>query len=202
MLQAQINPHFLYNTLNALNWMVKAGHSSEAGKMIVELGKMLRAAFITDPCTSVEDDVELVRSYITIQQFRYPERAEFQVETRGNLKDYMIPHMTLQPLVENAIYYGVEASLSCCAVTVKAIEEEEEILLEVKDTGPGMLAGELEAVRSFTAVPKGTGIGIKNIRERLLITYEKSQFDIESMPGRGTTVRIRIPKVKRDEIYV
>ncbi len=202
MLQAQINPHFLYNTLNALNWMVKAGHSNEAGKMIVELGKMLRAAFVTEPYTSVDDDVELVRSYITIQQFRYSERAEFEVETRGNLQDYMIPHMTLQPLVENAIYYGVEASLNCCMVTVKAVEEEEEILLEVKDTGPGMLAGELEAVRSFTAVPKGNGIGLKNIRERLLITYEKSQFDIESIPGRGTTVSIRIPKVKRGEIYV
>lgn len=202
MLQAQINPHFLYNTLNALNWMVKAGHREEAGKMIVELGKMLRATFATEPYTSVVEDIDLVRSYITIQQFRYQERVEFEVETRGNLKDYMIPHMTLQPLVENAIYHGVEASLSYCVVTVKVIEEEETILLEVKDTGPGMLEEELEAVRTFTAVPKGNGIGLKNIRERLLITYEKSQLEIESAPGKGTTVKIRIPKMKKDEIYV
>lgn len=202
MLQAQINPHFLYNTLNALNWLIKAGHNEAAGKMIIELGKMLRAAFTTDPYTSVADDVELVRSYIAIQQFRYQERAEFEVEVKGNLQDYMIPHMTLQPLVENAIYYGVEASLTCCIVTLKAIEEEEMILLEVKDTGPGMLAEELAAVRNFTAVPKGNGIGLKNIKERLLITYEKSQLDIESAPGSGTIVRIRIPKKKREEINV
>lgn len=202
MLQAQINPHFLYNTLNALNWIVKAGNDEAAGKMIIELGKMLRATFATEPYTSVADDVELVRSYITIQQFRYQERAEFEIEIEGNLQDYMIPHMTLQPLVENAIYYGVEATLTCCMVTVKAIEESETILLEVKDTGPGMIAEELEAVRGFTAVPKGNGIGLKNIKERLLITYEKSQFDIESTPGRGTTVRIRIPKKKKDGMYV
>ena len=185
-----------------MNWIVKAGNDEAAGKMIIELGKMLRATFATEPYTSVADDVELVRSYITIQQFRYQERAEFEIEIEGNLQDYMIPHMTLQPLVENAIYYGVEATLTCCMVTVKAIEESETILLEVKDTGPGMIAEELEAVRGFTAVPKGNGIGLKNIKERLLITYEKSQFDIESTPGRGTTVRIRIPKKKKDGMYV
>lgn len=195
MLQAQINPHFLYNTLNALNWMVKGGRNDDAGKVIIELGKLLRASFAKDPYTTVADELEVAKGYIVIQQYRYQNRAEFEVLAEGNLDRYMIPRMILQPLIENAIYYGVDASLEGCRITVRVKEEQDAILLEVEDTGPGMEPDELERVRNGTAVPKGHGIGIKNIRERLKITYKDSEFSIESRKGHGTKIQIRIPQI-------
>lgn len=202
MLQAQINPHFLYNTLNTLNWMVAANRNEEAGKVIIELGQMLRASFAKEPLTTVAADVQLARNYMAIQQFRYRNRADFTIETEGNLDDYMVPHMTLQPLVENAIYYGVENSLVCCKVAVKACEEKDTILLEVVNTGPGMTPEQLEAVRNFTIKPKGHGIGLKNIRERLEMVCPGSEFCVESQLDKGTAVRIRIPKLKDGETDV
>ena len=198
MLQAQINPHFLYNTLNALNWMVKAGRNSEAGKMIVELGSLLHASFAKEPYTTVEEEVDTVRSYITIQQFRYQKRVEFDVETEGNLCAYMVPRMILQPLVENSIYYGVDQVLTVCRITVQVKEEERYIRMQVQDTGPGMSGKELDAVRKFEFKAKGHGIGLKNIRERLKIAYEDSSFLIESRLGEGTKITILIPKVQKE----
>lgn len=195
MLQAQINPHFLYNTLNALNWMVKGKRNDDAGKVIIELGKLLRASFAKDPYTTVADELEVAKGYIVIQQYRYNNRAEFEVLAEGNLERYMIPRMILQPLIENAINYGVDASLEGCRITVSVKEEPDAILLTVEDTGPGMEPDELESVRNGTAVPKGHGIGIKNIRERLKITYEDSEFSIESQKGHGTKIQIRIPQI-------
>ncbi|QBE97288.1 Sensor histidine kinase YehU [Blautia producta] len=195
MLQAQINPHFLYNTLNALNWMVKGKRNDDAGKVIIELGKLLRASFAKDPYTTVAGELEVAKGYIVIQKYRYQNRVEFEVSEEGNLDQYMIPRMILQPLIENAIYYGVDASLEGCRITVCVKEEPEAVLLTVEDTGPGMEPEELEKVRNGTAVPKGHGIGIKNIRERLKITYEDSEFSIDSRKGHGTKIQIRIPKM-------
>lgn len=202
MLQAQINPHFLYNTLNALNWMVQANRGEDAQKVIIELGQMLRASFAKEPLTTVTAEVQLVKSYIAIQQFRYRNRAKFTVEIQGKPGAYRVPHMTLQPLVENAIYYGVENSLVCCEVTVRVREEKETILLEVANTGPGMTPEELDAVRNFTVKPKGHGIGLKNIRERLEMVCPGSEFRIESRLDKGTIVRIRVPKRKGGETDV
>lgn len=195
MLQAQINPHFLYNTLNALHWMVKAGRNEDAGKMIVELGMLLRSTFVNAPYALVDEEVRMVKSYIEIQRFRYQNRAEFEVNTEGKLEKYMVPRMILQPLVENAIYYGVDNSAEKCLVRLRVVEEMDTILFTVEDTGPGMEKEELEKVRNFTVKPKGYGIGIKNIYERLKITYEEFEFSIDSWVGVGTKIQIRIPKV-------
>ncbi|MGF7141883.1 two-component system sensor histidine kinase YesM [Anaerotaenia torta] len=202
MLQAQINPHFLYNTLNAINWMVKAKRNDDAGKMIMELGYLLHASFAEDPYITVEDEVHVAKSYITIQQFRYGARAEFTVITEGNLEGYIIPRMVLQPLIENAIYYGVEGALGNSKVDVVAKEEAEGIVLEVSDTGSGMTEEELESVRNFRVKPKGHGIGLSNIRERLNISYDNYEFTIDSRTGEGTVIRIRIPKIKGEGYHV
>lgn len=198
MLQAQINPHFLYNTLNAINWMVKAKRNDDAVKMIMELGNLLHASFAENPYTTVESEVQAARSYITIQQFRYGARAGFSVTTQGNLENYIVPRMILQPLIENAIYYGVEGALNNCKVEVIAKEEEDGILLEVSDSGCGMTEEELTNIRTFNIKPKGHGIGLNNIRERLNISYTIYEFTIESQIGKGTKIRIRIPKVEGD----
>ncbi len=199
MLQAQINPHFMSNTLNAVNWMIKAKENRDASKMIVELGSLLQAAFSPELYTTVEREMEIAESYITIQQFRYRNRVIFTVERQGNLKEYIVPGMILQPLIENAIYYGADRSLSVCSIDVSAKENEKGMILCVSDKGAGMSADELEAVRSGTIKPKGHGIGLKNIRERLRMAYADSEFIIESKLGEGTQIVICIPKKDREK---
>ena len=196
MLQAQINPHFLYNTLNSLNWMIKADRGEEAGRIIVELGKLLRAAFAKNSYTTVADECDTARSYITIQQMRYKGRARMELEERGNLERWMIPRMILQPLIENAVSYGVESSTELCEIKVLAEEREKDILLIVSDSGQGMTQEELKAVRDGNIRPKGHGIGLKNIRERLEISYSYFEFTVKSAVGAGTEIRIIIPKVE------
>ena len=199
MLQAQINPHFLYNTLNAIHWMIRAKKNDAAGKMIVELGTLLRASFDENLYTTVEKEIDMVRSYIEIQRYRYEDRAEFSVKTVGRPGEYVMPRMTLQPLVENAIFYGADVMTEICCIDITVTEEEESILFEVKDSGPGIRKEDLEKVRNFTVQPKGHGIGIKNIYERLRVTYDKFDFTIDSEEGKGTAIRIRVPKQKAEE---
>lgn len=194
MLQAQINPHFLYNTLNAVHWMIRAKENEKASRMIVELGALLRASFDENPYTTVEEEIGMLKNYLKIQQYRYEDRADFAVEQHGNPGKYIMPRMTLQPLVENAIFYGADTMEDICHIKITITEEEESILFEVQDNGPGMTEQELEGVRQFNVKPKGHGIGIKNIYERLSITYETFQFQIDSKKGEGTTIRIRVPK--------
>lgn len=195
-LQAQINPHFLYNTLNSINWMIRSGKNEEASEMLISLGDLLRAAFKKEQLATVLEELELARHYIDIQKVRYRRRAEFLVEAEGDLEAYHVPRMILQPLVENSINHGVDNSLNKCRILVRVKEnvEEQTMTLEVEDDGPGMTEEELEAVRNFTMVPKGNGIGLKNIRERLNLIFSDAVFEITSQPGKGTVVRIEIPK--------
>lgn len=198
MLQAQINPHFLYNTLNVIHWMIRAKENEKASRMIVELGALLRASFDENPYIAVEEEIGMLENYLKIQRYRYEDRADFAVEKNGNLGKYIMPRMTLQPLVENAIFYGADQMEAVCHIKITITEEENNILFEVKDNGPGMTEEELEGVRKFTVKPKGHGIGIKNIYERLNITYETFQFQIESKVGKGTMIRIRVPKLRTE----
>ncbi|MBT9778991.1 HAMP domain-containing protein [Clostridium sp. MCC353] len=196
MLQAQINPHFLYNTLNSINWMIRARKNDEAAEMTVALGTILRSALNKQQYVTLEEELDSLKKYMTIQEYRYRKRVVFSVECEASGR-YLIPHMTLQPLVENSIYHGVEKMLTPCAISVVIKEDEERIVISVSDNGPGMTKEELEAVRSFTAEPKGHGIGIKNIYERLRMAFEQeADFHINSACGKGTAVTIRIPKTE------
>lgn len=202
MLQAQINPHFLYNTLNSLHWMIRAKRNDEAAEMTIALGEILRAALSKKQYFTVREEVAMLRKYMVIQQYRYQKRICFLLEEAVE-GDYLIPHMTLQPLVENAIYYGVEKMLTPCTISVTVKEREDDIWIQVSDTGPGMTQEELEAVRTFTVKPSGHGIGLKNIYERLKMAYEeKLTFEIDSACGQGTSVRIVIPKIAEGELDV
>ncbi len=194
MLQAQINPHFMSNTLNAVNWTIKAGENRDASKMIVEFGNLMQAAVATEPYVTVAREMEVAGSYITIQQFRYKSRIRFTVEQEGDLTKYLVPCMILQPLIENAIHYGADQSLSVCEIDVSAKETNDGVTRCVRDSGSGMDKDALEQVRNGTIAPKGHGIGLKNIRERLRMLYTDSVFQIDSEAGAGTRVTICIPK--------
>lgn len=194
MLRAQINPHFLYNTLNVIHWMIRAKRNEEAGRMIVELGDIFHYSFSQTPYAIISDEIKMVKSYIKIQQSRYQDRIKFEIFTEGALDKYIMPRMILQPLVENAISYGAEVSLDICTITVSVRENADAIVMEVIDDGVGMSEEELEAVRSYTFKPKGHGIGLKNISERLKMDDENSIFYIDSVSGKGTNVTIKLHK--------
>ena len=189
MLQAQINPHFLYNTLGTLNWLVKAGNREDACKMIVSLGDILRAALSPRQNSTAAADVQLANSYIAIQQLRYKSRAHFTLTSSGELEQWYLPHFTLQPLVENAIHYGVEDSNEVCEIHVTAQADRDILTLIVHNTGAPIAPERLAEIRTFTVKPQGHGIGLKNIYERLSMLYEKFEFDFDN-DETGTTVQI------------
>ena len=189
MLQAQINPHFLYNTLGTLNWLVKAGNREDACKMIVSLGDILRAALSPRQNSTAAADVQLANSYIAIQQLRYKSRAHFTLASSGELEQWYLPHFTLQPLVENAIHYGVEDSDEVCEINVTAQADNDTLTLIVHNTGTPIDPERLAEIRTFTVKPQGHGIGLKNIYERLSMLYENFVFDFDS-DETGTTVKI------------
>ena len=197
MLQAQINPHFLYNTLSTLNWLVRAGNKEDAGKMIVSLGDILRAALSPRDNSTAAADVQLARSYIDIQQLRYKNRAVFTLTAEGELDRWYLPHFTLQPLVENAIHYGVESSSDVCCVDVSARADAGVLTLTVHNTGAPVEPARLAAIRAFTVKPQGHGIGLKNIYERLAMLYRSFVFDFDSTAETGTTVRIVLRQEER-----
>ena len=194
MLRAQINPHFLYNTLNVIHWMIRAKRNEEASKMIVELGEILHYSFSQLPYASVTDEINIIKSYITIQQSRYQGRIVFVVTTNGDLEQYIMPRMIVQPLIENAISYGAEPCLDLCTITMRVTEVQDEIVMQVEDNGVGMSKEELEAVRRLDFKPKGHGIGIRNIVERLRMDDDKNSFNIDSEVGKGTVITIKLQK--------
>ncbi len=198
MLQSQINPHFLYNTLNSLNWMVKAGSCDDASRMIVELGSLLRGVLSPKIYVTAREELAMLESYVAIQQYRYKNRAQFLVVAEGELEAYFVPKMILQPLVENAISYGVDCSLKLCQVLIQAKEREGILFLTVQDQGPGMTPQELEQVREGTCKPKGHGIGLANIRERLALVSAEAALRVDSVPGEGTKITIQIPRLTED----
>ena len=98
MLQSQINPHFLYNTLNSLNWMIKAGSSADASRMVMELGSLLRGVLSKKAYVTAKEELDMLENYIAVQQYRYKNRARFVVEKEGNLEAYFVPKMILRVL--------------------------------------------------------------------------------------------------------
>ena len=140
--------------------------------------------------TTAAADVQLVRSYIEIQQLRYKRRAVFTLDADGALESWYLPHFTLQPLVENAIKYGVEESEDVCEITVTAHAEADTLLLAVHNTGTPIDTARLAEIRNFTVKPQGHGIGLKNIYERLSMLYKTFAFTVDSTETDGTTVQI------------
>lgn len=193
-LRAQINPHFLYNTLNSIGWMIKAGRNEEAQKMITALGSQLRSAFKEEQLSTILEEMELLDNYIFIQKVRYDEKLAFESRVDESLLYIRVPRLFLQPLVENAISYGAENKKGTCTVKVEVLSYKDKILFEVSDDGVGMSRERLKEVRSFSMQPRQNGIGLKNIHQRLELLYGKDfHFRIDSEEGQGTRIQIEIP---------
>ncbi|MEC0174537.1 sensor histidine kinase [Paenibacillus favisporus] len=195
-LQAQINPHFLYNTLESINWMAKINKQTQISQMVQALAFLLRnSVSLKEPILTLKEELEMVQHYITIQKFRFEERLSFHMDVPEREHLRKIPKLTLQPLLENAIHYALEPSVGTCTISLTSREEADAFILIVEDDGPGMASDTLELLREGRLTTAGNGIGLLNIDERIRFAFgENYGLFIDSAPGQGTRIHIRLPK--------
>ncbi|NIK77848.1 two-component system sensor histidine kinase YesM [Paenibacillus castaneae] len=200
-LQSQINPHFLYNTLNMINWSAMQKGDQEISEMVVSLSQVFRLSLNSgNDFVELEQELELVRHYLFLQKKRYPARLHFEIETDAALKHFRMPKLLIQPLVENAIIHAIEPSEGTCNIHVSAYKEEGWIILEVTDNGPGIPEEQLLLLQKNAAADKAnrnmvqspSSMALSNIKERLNLYYEQAELSIQSKEGIGTRVQVRI----------
>ncbi len=197
-LQAQINPHFLYNTLDSINWLAQKNKQDDISSMVVSLGFLLRASISLQQSTiTIGKEMEIIEHYIRIQTYRFRDRLDFQMDIPDQYHAVLIPKLTLQPLLENAIKYGLEPVIGICRIRIYAETEEDLLILIVEDSGPGLEEDYLLRLVSRETVTKSTGIGLSNIQERMKMVFgEAYGIQLESQKGIGTKVKVLIPLQK------
>jgi len=203
MLQAQINPHFLYNTLDSIIWMAEM-HEDNVVPMTEALARLFRISlnrgneFIT-----IEDELEHVRNYLMIQSMRYEDKIAFHILCPKELSSFQTIKLIIQPIVENSIYHGIKKKKGKGDIVITVGSQGEDILIKVMDNGVGMekkLCEEILTKDSRFVNTVGSGTGVKNVNERIRLYFGvKYGLHYESELGKGTTVTIRVPKVMEEK---
>jgi two-component system, sensor histidine kinase YesM len=194
-LQSQINPHFLYNTLESINWLAIINKQKQISSMVEALGNLMRNSInFKEDIITVEEELEIVNSYLTIQKYRFDDRLEFQLGVPSHFMKCRIPKLILQPLLENSFKHAVETSVYTSVIKLEAYQEEGKLFIRVEDNGPGIDPLILEKVKEGKVKPKGTGIGLNNIDNRIkLFTGEEYGLRIENLLGKGTAITVVLP---------
>lgn len=196
LIQAQINPHFLYNTLDAIVWLIEIGKNDQAEKMVTSLSSYFRS-FLSDgkDIVTIAEEKTHIESYLEIQQVRYRDIMEYEITIDPEIETVKLPKLTLQPLVENAIYHGLKPKRGKGIISVTGKAEGDFAVLELKDTGAGMDEEHLEKLKKRMSGEDTTSFGLPSVYKRLMLLYPEScNLDIESTPDVGTTIRLRIPR--------
>ena len=198
-LQAQINPHFLYNTLDSIQWMCERGKNESAVRMVGALGKLFRISISRGhELIPIRDELKHVESYLIIQKYRYSDRFEYTFDVDESLGGYLCSKITLQPLVENAIYHGIEPLIDDGEIVISVKPDGDDILMTVSDNGVGMTAEQVEGLLKKER-SDSSGIGIKNVSDRIKIYFgDNYGVKVESEPDVGTKITVRIPKVTKE----
>lgn len=209
LLQEQINPHFLYNTLDAIVWMIEDGKSEQAENMVVSLSTFFRTVLSRGrEFISIREEVQHIRSYLEIQKARYQDILSYEIQVAHELYPYETLKMTLQPLVENALYHGVKNKRSGGLIRISGERDGKLIRFKVEDDGIGMNAEALTHLQEEIRRPckeTDTGFGMANVNERIRMNFGADYgLMIESEEGKGTRVWVTIPAVlsenaKREE---
>lgn len=201
-LQNQINPHFLYNTLNSIKWMATVQQAEGIKNIVVALGRLLKSlSSDTIEKISLEEEIKLLEDYIFIQQIRYKGKIKFNIEIRDEeILKCKILKFTLQPIVENSIFHGIEAKKKAGKIELFIDTDQQcnDIIIKIKDDGVGITKEKLkEVIDTCTQKNKGQGlssIGLSNVHNRIRLIYGNSYgLKIDSIPGEYTLVVIRIP---------
>ncbi|WP_319560554.1 sensor histidine kinase [Marispirochaeta sp.] len=208
-LQAQINPHFLYNTLDSIIWMGEMKQHSEVVLMTSALSKLFRISISKGrELISIKDEIDHVQSYLTIEDMRYRNKFDYIIDVEPALYEFEILKITLQPLVENAIYHGIKEIDGRGRISIKGEKRDDTIVFTVQDNGRGMEAEKLRLLNSALKDPfqeqgrharGGMGVGIRNVHARLMLYFgEDYGLSCESRRGEGTTITILFPARKGD----
>lgn len=200
-LQSQINPHFLYNTLDSIIWMAEGKKNEEVVLMTAALARLLRQSISNeDELVSIGQEVEYVRSYLTIQKMRYKDKLEFSIEVDPAITANQIIKLVLQPLTENAIYHGLKYKESKGLLIVRGYEKGEDVVLEIIDNGVGMDEETLAHIFEKHKVNyHSNGVGVYNVQKRLTLYYgHEYGITYRSKKGEGTIATIVIPKSQEE----
>ncbi len=203
VLQSQINPHFLYNTLDSVIWMTEAGRYQEAIQMVTSLARLFRISLSRGKSIiPLQDELEHARHYMTIQEIRYKNRFSTRILAQNGTEGLYTLKLVVQPILENAIYHGMAACEDDGLILVTARREGSDVVIEVADNGTGMrpevVAGLLDEDRPAPS-GKGSGIGVRNVHRRIRLTFgEPYGLTIRSEPDEGTVVQIRLPALDAD----
>ncbi len=206
-LQNQINPHFLFNTLNTISKMAYLENANATSRLIDSVAALLRHSLDEiDKEVTLKEELEIVEDYFRIQKTRFSERIQFVTKIDETCLAIEIPRLTLQPLVENAFIHGIESREEGGRITIQVKQTQNEVIVEVSDDGEGMSGVEIQRLLSLVErkedhVGHSTGIGLTNVIRRLQLFYQKSDVvEIESEVGQWTTIRLFLPK-DRSESY-
>lgn len=205
LLQAQINPHFLYNTLDSLYWQAENAGNEDIAEDVLALSQLFRMVLGQGKgMITVGDEKELISSYLKIQKIRFDKKMHYIIDIDEGLNDIEIPKLILQPFVENAVVHGLEKIDSNCCVKLKGERIENRMCFIISDTGIGMTKEQLDAIwnvedsKRYSGQRVG-GYAINNVKERLELKYhDMFSLNIESEPGSGTRVILEIPIEKKD----
>nr|WP_318683422.1 sensor histidine kinase [uncultured Acetatifactor sp.] len=203
-LRNQINPHFLYNTLDSIIWMAEGGKNKEVVMMTSSLAKLLRQSISNeDEMIPLWKEIEYTKSYLTIQKMRYKDKLEFSMEISPEIMEERIVNLILQPIVENAIYHGIKNKAGKGMIRITGRLLEDDILLEVADNGVGMKEDVVRHIFDMSREhekKKNGGVGIYNVHLRIRLYYgEKYGLTFFSQEGEGTVVKIRLARYAQEK---
>ena len=201
-LQAQINPHFLYNTLDSIAWMCEQGRNDEAVQMVNALAQLFRISISRGhELIPIRSELRHAESYLKIQKHRYKNQFSYRFDVDESCLDFLCNKITLQPIIENAIYHGINGLVDEGEIVITLRAEGQDVVFTVADNGVGMEEEQIQAILRKECSDH-TGIGIKNVNDRLKIYFgEGYGITIDSEPDVGTTVTIRMPQVREEGEY-
>ena len=204
LLQAQINPHFLYNTLDTIIWLAEAGQKEQVVMMVSTLSDFFRTTLSKGrDYITVKEETAHIRSYLTIQQFRYRDILEYEIDIPAELEEYQILKLTLQPLVENALYHGIKNKRGLGHILVSGKKQGDHLVFTVRDNGKGMDPERLAYVQRLISgelkdEDAPSGFGLFNVNQRLQLNYGPEYgLLLASEEGEWTEVNVIIPAVKK-----
>ncbi|NLK98166.1 MAG: histidine kinase [Epulopiscium sp.] len=197
VLQSQINPHFLYNTLDSIIWLVEDERISEATQMITALSRFFRIGISSGRTViTVREELEHVRNYLAIQKIRYKNKFDFKIEADPKALEAKTIKLILQPLIENALYHGIEYIQHKGEILIEAYVEDNNLIYKIHDNGVGMTEETKNRIfdADYKVKTKGSGVGVKNVNQRIQLYYGPDYgMRIESELEEGTTVYIKMP---------
>lgn len=196
LIQAQVNPHFLYNTLDTIVWLIEGGMTDDALEMISSLSIFFRTSLSKgNDIIPLSEEERHTLSYLEIQQYRYRDILEFEINIPKELSGIPVPKLSIQPLAENALYHGIKNRRGKGKILIEGREEEDALVLTVSDNGQGMTPERLHEVQEAIRTGERAGFGLAAVAERIALYYGPGYgMKIFSEEGKGTTVEIRLGK--------